>query len=144
MTKQSPSENFDQVLLEAIDEGLSSLGENAKTTIYFHLEGRFNIKKQEIPSKLSDFSNILEQIFGLGAQHLEILFMKNLHAKLEVTCKWPTYRYPLSKWIVAEMTFPEYVRLMRESFEAANNDKMEIGVLEKENEELTADSKRRA
>jgi hypothetical protein len=136
LAKQSPRENFDQLLLEAIDEGLSSLGEAAKTSIYFHLEGRFNIKKQEIPSKLNDFSNALERIFGLGARHFEILFMKKLHAKFEVTFKWPTYEWPLSKWIVPEMTFQEYVRLMRESFEAENNPKMEFGVLINEHAEL--------
>ena len=136
MTNPSQSENFDHLLLDAIDEGLSSLGENAKTSIYIHLENRFNIKKQEIPSKLRGFSNILEQIFSLGARHLEILFMKNLHAKLEVTLKWPAYEWPLSKWIVPEMTFQEYVRLMRQNFEAANNDKVEIGVLVNEPEVL--------
>ena len=136
MAKQSKRENFDQLLLEAIDEGLSSLGEAVKASIYIHLEGYFNIRKQEIPHKLSDFSNALERIFGLGARHLEILFMKHLHAKVEVTCKWPTYGWPLSKWIVPEMTFQEYVRLMRLSFEAANGDKVEIGVLVHEHEEL--------
>ncbi len=136
MAKQSKRENFDQLLLEAIDEGLSSLGEAGKTAIYFYLEGCCDIKKQEITSKLSDFSNGLERIFGLGARHLEILFMKNLHAKLEVTCKWPAYEWSLSKWIVPEMAFQEYVRLMQHNFEAANDDKVEIGVLVHEHEEL--------
>lgn len=136
MGKLSEHENFDQLLLFAIDEGLSGLGEAGKASIYIHLEGLFNIRKQEIPNKLNDFSNALERIFGLGARHLEILIMKNLQAKLEVTCKWPTYKWPLSKWIVPEMTFTEYVRLMRQRFEAANDEKVEIGVLVKEHEEL--------
>jgi hypothetical protein len=136
MTKQSQHENFDQLLLDAIEEGLSGLGGAGKASVYIHLEGLFNIRKQEIPSKLSAFSNALERIFGLGARHLEILFMKNLHAKLEVTLKWPAYEWPLSKWIVPEMTFQEYVRLMRQNFEAANNDKVEIGVLMNEPEVL--------
>jgi hypothetical protein len=136
MTKQSQVENFDQLLLEAIDDGLTAVGEAAKTSIYFHLENRFNIKKQEIPYKLNDFSNALEQIFGLGARHFEILFMKKLHSKFEATFKWPTYKWPLSKWIVPEMTFPEYVRLMRENFEDEKDDKVEIGVLVNEQEEL--------
>ena len=136
MVKLSPHENFDQLLLEAIDEGLSGLGEAGKASIYIHLEGLFKIRKQEIPSKLNDFSNALERIFGLGARHLEILCMKNLHAKLEVTFKWPTYESPLSKWIVPEITFQEYVRLMRQNFEAANDDKVEMGVLVKEHAEL--------
>lgn len=132
LAKQSRHENFDQILLGAIDEALSSLGENVKTSIYFHLEDLFKIRKQEIPSRLSDFSNALEQIFGLGARHLEILFIKNLHAKIKVTCKWPTHEWPLSKWIVTEMTFQEYVRLMRQKFKAANTNNIGRGLFENE------------
>ena len=136
LAKQSQHENFDQILLNAIDDALSSLGENLKTSIYFHLEDLFKIRKQEIPSRISDFSSALEQIFGLGARHLEILFIKNLHAKIKVTCKWPTYKWPLSKWIVPEMTFQEYVQRMRQNFEAANENKIEMGILVNEHEEL--------
>ena len=137
LAKQSKHENFDQILVDAIDEALSSLGENVKKSVYFHLEDLFKIRKCEIPSRLSDFSSALEQLFGLGARSLEILFMKNVHAKIkEVTCKWPTYKWPLSKWIVPEITFQEYVRLMRQSFEAENEDKMEMGIILDEQEEL--------
>ncbi len=120
LAKHRQHENFDQILLEAIDEALSSLGENVKTAIYFQLEDLFKIKKQEIPAKISDFSSALEQLFGLGARQLEIMFIKNIHDKIKITCKWPTYEWPLSKWIVPEVTFQEYVRLMRQEFKAAN------------------------
>jgi hypothetical protein len=96
-SKQRQKRSFEQILLDAIDEALSSLGENVKTTVYFNLEDVYRIKKQDIPSRVSDFSGALEQLFGLGARYLEMLFMKNLHAKIKVTCKWPTYKWPLSK-----------------------------------------------
>jgi hypothetical protein len=100
LAKKWQRENFDQILLDAIDEALSSLGENVKRTVYFQLEALFKIGKQDIPIRLSDFSNALEQLFGLGATHLELLFMKNLHDKIGVTFKWPEYERPSSKWIV--------------------------------------------
>jgi hypothetical protein len=136
LKKPKQVKSFDQVLLEAIDEALSSLGESVKTSIYFHLEDLFKINRSEIPNRLSDFSSALEQIFGLGARSLEILFMKNLHAKVEVTIKWSTYKQFLSKWVVPEMTVQEYVRLMWQNFEAANDGKVEMGVLVNEHEEL--------
>jgi hypothetical protein len=132
LAKQRQHENFDQILLDAIDEALSSLGENVKTAVYFQLEDLFKIKKQEISIRLSDFSNALEQLFGLGARQLEIMFIKNLHDKIKVTCKWPTYEWPLSKWIVPEMTFQEYVRLMRQKFKAANINNIDRGLFENE------------
>ncbi|MGD0406786.1 MAG: hypothetical protein ABSB10_09085 [Candidatus Bathyarchaeia archaeon] len=136
MDRNNRDKKFEQILLDSIDEAFSTLGESAKTSIYFYLEHKFMIARQDILYNIDDFSSALERIFGLGAQHLKILFMKNLHAKLEITCKWPTYEWPLSKWIVPEMTFQEYVRLMRQNFEAANGDKVEMGVLVNEREEL--------
>ena len=132
----SAQRKFDEYLIKAIDEALTSLGEPVKNALYFQLENSFNMPKNEIPKQIDEFTDIMHKIFGLGASLLEIKFMKNLHAKLEVTCKWPTYGWPLSKWIVPEITFQEYVRLMRQNFEAANDDKVEMGVFVKEHEEL--------
>lgn len=128
--------SFDDLLLEAIDEAFSSLGESVKVAIYFHLENTFGITKNDIPSRIADFSDALEKIFGAGARHLEILFMKNLHPKIAVSCKRPAYKYPLSKWIVPEVTFQEYVQFMRQDFEAKNENKTEMEVLLDEQEEL--------
>jgi hypothetical protein len=135
LAKQEQPENFDQILITAIDEALSSLGESAKTSIYFHLEDLFKIKKQEIPSRMCDFSNALEQVFGLGARYLEVLCMKNLHARIVVTGKCSEFAWPLSKQKVPEMTFQEYVCLIRENFENSGCD-AEMGVLVNEQEEL--------
>jgi hypothetical protein len=126
---------FNNLLLEAIDEAFSSLGESVKVVIYFHLDNTFGINKSGIPSKIAGFSEALEKIFGPGARYLEILFMKNLHAKIEVTCKWPAYKYPLCNWIVPEVTFQEYVQFMRQNFEAKNENKTEMGILLHEQEE---------
>ena len=70
--------NFEKLLLEAIDEGLSSLGETCKQVIYFHLEKKFKLTKQEIPSRIDDFTEAMENIFGVGAKVLEIRIMRNL------------------------------------------------------------------
>jgi len=132
LAKQSQHDNFDQILLDAIDEALSSLGENVMATVYFQLEDLFKIKKQEIPFRISDFSSALEQLFGLGARQLEIMFIKNLHDKIKVSCKWPTYEWPLSKWIVPEMTFQEYVRLMRQKFKDVSTNNKDRRLFENE------------
>jgi hypothetical protein len=111
--------SFYDTLLEAIDEGFSSLGESVKVAIYFHLENTFGIKKREIPFRIGDFSDALEKLFGLGArQHLEIIFMKNIHAKVRVNYKWD-----LPKWVVPELTFREYLSMVEKNLEADANEK---------------------
>jgi hypothetical protein len=75
--------NFEKKLLEAIDESFSLLGKNGKQTIYFYLETEYKISKQDIPHRIEDFTEALEDIFGLGAKLLEIKIMKNLFSKME-------------------------------------------------------------
>ena len=77
-----PKRNFEELLLQAIDEGLASLGDSSRHAIYFHLEKNFNIKKREIPRKIEIFAGAIEKIFGVGADYLEILIMKNLYEKV--------------------------------------------------------------
>ena len=73
---------FEEVLLEAIDESFSWLGESEKQAIYFILEKRYKISKQEIPHRIEEFTEAIEDIFGLGAKIIEIRIMKNLFSKM--------------------------------------------------------------
>ena len=121
---------FNKILLEAIDDALSSLSESVKESIYYHLEKIFNIKKYEIPHRFDDFSDALERIFGLGARPLEVMFIKHLHNRIGIVCKWD-----LPKWVVPELTFKQYALLMKQNFEQAAQTKKEVEVLIDANEE---------
>ena len=72
---------FEKLLIEAIDESFSSLGESPKQAILFHLENTFKIKKQEIPSKTDSFDHAIKKLFGVGADFLEALIVKKLCEK---------------------------------------------------------------
>jgi hypothetical protein len=107
--------SFYDVFLEAIDEAFSTFGEPVKASIYFCLENSMGIKKQEIPFRIDDFQNALEKLFGMGARHLEILFVGKLHEKIKATYKWD-----MPRWVVPELTFKEYIRLAKMNFEKPN------------------------
>ena len=78
-TLESPcSHDFKELLLEAVDTALSSLGNSSKQAIYFYLEKNFTVKKQDIPNKIEEFITAIEEIFGHGAKILEIEIMKHL------------------------------------------------------------------
>jgi hypothetical protein len=119
--KNRGGEKFEQILLDSIDEAFSTLGESVKKSIYFHLEHKFMIARQDIPYSIDNFSDALERIFGLGARHLEILIMKKLHEK--ITC---FYEWNGPSWLVPDLTFRKYVELMRLCYE----DKGKIGEVE--------------
>jgi hypothetical protein len=100
------SKNFNELLIEAIDEALNSLGESVKQSIYFHIENKF-VAKQDIPENIKGFQGGLEKIFGAGAQFIEILIMKNLHAKIGIT---------LTVESDNPLEFVNYVNAVKQSF----------------------------
>jgi len=121
LDEKDHSKKFEDVLQDSIDDAFSSLGEAVKASIYFHLEHKFLITRQEIPYRIEDFSDALDRIFGLGAKHLELLIMKHLYEK--VNC---LYRWEGPKWLVPDLTFKEYVELIK----IAYADEKRIGKVE--------------
>ena len=101
------SRAFDELFLIAIDEALTSLGESVKQSIYFHIENKFSVARNEIPRNLQEFQGGLEKIFGTGAQFIEILIMKNLHAEIGL---------PLIIEKGDQLEFIEYVKAAKQSF----------------------------
>ena len=97
--------NFEEDLLEAIDEGLSLLGESSKQAIYFHLEKTFNMNRLDIPYRIEEFIDAIEKIFGSGAKILEIQIMKCLFNKVGYTFRY----YPRQK----SLTFTEYIAAVK-------------------------------
>jgi hypothetical protein len=96
---------FEEVLMEAIDEGLSLLGESSKQAIYFHLEKTFKMNRVDIPYRIEEFTDAIEKIFGTGAKILEIQIMKCLFKKVGSTFK----HYPKQK----NLTFTEYIAAVK-------------------------------
>ena len=87
-----PNFDFEKLLLESVDEGLSSLGDSSKQAIYFHIEKRFNIKKYEIPGNFAAFDQAIEKLFGLGANFLETLILKRLFEKANLASKQDAFK----------------------------------------------------
>lgn len=114
LAKKNNGKNFDTVLLDTIDLAFSALGQNVKTSIYFHLETKFGLPKENIPDRIGDFSNALDQIFGQAARSLEILIMKHLNEKIKCNYSWVG-----PKWLVPNLTFEKYVNLVRISVEGS-------------------------
>ncbi len=100
--------DFDEVLLRAIDDALATLGDKAKSSIYLYLLAKYALPKVEIPDRIVDFADALERILGQGALHLEILIMKYINERVQ-----GAYQYSGPSWLVPDLTFTKYVKLMR-------------------------------
>lgn len=86
-----PQGKFNRVLLDAIEGGLSSLGDSPREAIFYHLEASFRLKKENIPLNLSEFQQALERIFGPGAPYLEKLIIRCLYERLELGFEEPEH-----------------------------------------------------
>jgi hypothetical protein len=102
---------FDFILLEAIDEALTTLGESIKKSVYFHLEVTYKMKRPEIPNEIERFSDSLDKMFGAGARFIEILIIKRFYPKIQVTCEWQG-----PEFILPNLTFKEYVELVKKEY----------------------------
>jgi len=80
-------DDFHQALLEAVDEGFLALGDSVRQAIYWHLENRFSIKRNEIPNRLKEFIEALKNIFGEGAEILLKIIIKRFYIKLNLNFK---------------------------------------------------------
>jgi len=115
---KSTVEDFDSVLLEAIDTAASAvLGEATKSALYTHLEKVLGLLKCEIPDRIDDFSSCIEDLLGLGARFLEIMIIKNLHSKACVVWEWKSP----NPWVLPDFTFKDYVSHVKKYFEEANS-----------------------
>ncbi len=77
-----PQNDFSQILMSAVEESFSSLGDSPKQAIFYHLESHFKIKKENIPLNLREFAEALEKLFGPGASYLEQLITKRMYDKI--------------------------------------------------------------
>ena len=108
MTEVRKELEFNKILLEAIDEALLSVGELANSSLYLHLQNDFALPKNQIPFRIVDFVDALERIFGQAALQLQILIMKCLNEKVQGSYEWIG-----PSWLVPDLTFTKYVRLMQ-------------------------------
>jgi hypothetical protein len=86
-----PQKKFNKVLLDAIEGGLSSLGDSPREAIFYHLETSFQLKKENIPLNLTEFQQALERIFGPGAPYLEKIIIRSLYERLGLGFEEPRH-----------------------------------------------------
>ena len=115
-SKEITSKQFDDFLIESIDEALCLLGSSVKNEFYFRLEVNFNMEKKDIPQRLEEFSVILHRIFSLGASRLEVKFLKNLDTKIPFGSKCIVADWSVTTWIEKDMSFIKSIENKRQEF----------------------------
>lgn len=77
------SKEFNQIILESVDDGLSILGdESVLSAFYSCLEKRKGIERQDIPYKVDAFLGFLEELFHEGASIIERRIERSLFKRI--------------------------------------------------------------
>ena len=76
---------FNLLLRRIINESFKDLSENFGSVIYYVLEQKYNIKEEEIPEHIAEFSRCLQMIFGKEAKiYIEKLITIKLYTKIRI------------------------------------------------------------
>ena len=62
---------FDELILQCVTDALSILGEDGRSVVLWLCETKINLPKKQIPSRINDFSRLVEDTFGAGAPIIE-------------------------------------------------------------------------
>jgi hypothetical protein len=107
LVKKEPKtskDKFETVIIEAVDQSFSSLKNIDKQDVYSYFENAFKINKEEIPSKIEDFMDAIEQMFGIGAKLIEIRILEEIHKKIQDFMFFPNK---------GDVVFKEYIASLR-------------------------------
>lgn len=84
MDCKTAKSNFKKSLLRAVQEGLLALGESPREVIYYYLETKFQLKREDIPEEAEQFDRALTGIFGSGAELIERYIVEDLYQRLRL------------------------------------------------------------
>ena len=73
--------------MDAVDDGLGFLDDNGKKALYYQVEKRCKIRRENIPQELEAFQNALEGLFGPGSKFIENEIVRSLYGRLNLTFK---------------------------------------------------------
>jgi hypothetical protein len=106
---------FNNLLLETIEEVLTSLGAPVKNSIYGCLENNFEICKEQIPKKIVDFTDFLHKSLGTSAaDRLEKKFIETLNKKISE--KLSDFGYEPSSNTQCDLSFNDFIIDIRQTY----------------------------
>ena len=86
-TKKMAENGFNLAFLEAVDEGLLILGENARHLIYHILEKMYQVRRDQIPENPEALHKALEASVGSQAKVVEKLVAREFCSRLGLSFK---------------------------------------------------------
>ena len=82
-TRSQLEKEFNLILRRIINESLKNIGKGFDSVVYYVLNQKYNVKEEEIPEHIAEFSNCLQTVFGKeGRMFIEKIITMNLYIKI--------------------------------------------------------------
>jgi hypothetical protein len=72
----------DELIIQIVEKGINSLGDNSAQLLWSLLEKDYGINKTKIPQNLPGFLETLQKIFGLGYNFLDSILQTLLQQSI--------------------------------------------------------------
>ena len=73
---------FGSAVLGAVDEGLLVYGEPVRHALYYSVEAKYHVKREQIPDRIEEFHKATGELCGYGGRVTERLIAKSLYSRL--------------------------------------------------------------
>jgi len=73
---------YNWITIEAVDYALLGFGEDLKHAFYCHFSSSYRFKCEDIPHRLRDFQEALQDSLGTGAKIVERLIAQNIYSRI--------------------------------------------------------------
>jgi len=75
---------FGSAVLGAVDDGLLVYGEAVRHALYYSVEAKYHVKREQIPDRIEEFHKAIGELCGYGVRVTERLIAKSLYSRLEL------------------------------------------------------------
>lgn len=79
---EETEKTFEELIVEVIDQVMLSLDPRVKKSFYNILKTDYNLDKNDIPYRIGDFVNALEEVYGISALLIEVAILKKVCQEL--------------------------------------------------------------
>lgn len=79
---EETEKTFEELIVEVIDQVMLSLDPRVKKSFYNILKTDYNLDKNDVPYRIGDFVNALEEVYGISALLIEVAILKKVCQEL--------------------------------------------------------------
>jgi hypothetical protein len=118
----APKDAFNNIILDAINQTLSSLGKTRKRKVFLYLKKELGIDRQDVPFRLAEFSRAIETVLPTEAFNFKTKLLIEIQRRFEEEAIRPKN----FDCLVPNLTFEDYIQIKQLLFLLAQKNSISL------------------